>query len=79
MKTFYKHTYTIVVLSQEKDEDDLDSISYNVNEGEDCLYSWDRTSIEPLTPKQAAEALNDAGSAPEFFSLDNDGNSIEDE
>ena len=74
MRKFYKHTYKIVILSESPDEDDLDNIADNVNEGPDCLHTWERLQVEELTGKETADALSDAGSEPGFFMLDDQGN-----
>jgi hypothetical protein len=76
MRKFYKHTYKVVVLSESPDEDDLYDLADNVNEGPDCLHTWELSETKELTSKEAADALYDAGSEPGFFMLDDEGNSM---
>jgi hypothetical protein len=68
-KNFYKHTYTVVVLSEDKEECGLDYLASSVNTGPDCLFSYGITKTEKLSKKQAADALYEAGSDPAFFGI----------
>lgn len=73
-KRFYRHTYQVVVLSESPDHAELASLPGQVEDGPDCLVSFDHVKEEELTGKEAADALYEAGSEPGFFNLDEDGN-----
>ena len=55
---------------------DLDGIVYECNEGEYVMGDVNHEQ-ETLSGKQMADALIAAGSTPDFFELDEDGNHIE--
>jgi hypothetical protein len=84
MAKFYKTTFTIDVLSEEPfegghplgDSVSLEQIAYEINEGS-CVGTNLRSVQVELTPKEAADALIEAGSDPSFFSLDDQGNAVE--
>lgn len=75
--TFYKTIIQIEVLSEDKPVDDLDlrQISYEIYDG-DCVGASSLISKQELTGKECANELYDLGSEPEFFNLDDDGNSL---
>lgn len=75
-KKYYRQTYRIVVLSESPAEDELDNIARSVNDGPDCLHTFELEKTEEMTGKEAVDALIDAGSEPGFFRLDEDGNPI---
>ena len=45
----------------------------------DCIVHFNEESLTALTPKEAAQFAIEAGSEPEFFELDADGNDLEEE
>ncbi len=77
-RQFYRTTYTYTVLSENPMADSLSltDIAYMTDEG-DCVGRFGETKTETLTSKEAADALNDAGSEPGFFMLNDDGEEIE--
>lgn len=75
-KKYYRQTYTVVVLTEDPTEASLDQLPESVNGGDDCLQSFEMTSMEELTGKQAADALYASGSEPGFFQLDDEGNPL---
>jgi len=46
---------------------------------DDCIVHFKEESLTALTPKEAAQFAIEAGSEPEFFELDADGNDLEEE
>jgi hypothetical protein len=75
MTRYYKTTFTIDVLSEEPLGDclSLGQIDYAITDG-DCVGSNLRQVEAELTSKEMAQALLEAGSEPDFFMLDDDGN-----
>lgn len=79
-RKFYKSTFAVEVLSEEplSGSESLADLSEITIEG-DCSGSHKMTKTETLNGKQAAEALQEQGSDPEFFRLTEDGKDLEDE
>jgi len=77
-RSFHKYTFTLTVLTDRKIPSDMDllDICREADDG-DFVMDWE-SDVEFLTGKQMADALKDARSEPEFFELDDDGNSLED-
>jgi hypothetical protein len=76
-KKYYKTEFKLIILSEEDISNiDLEDIAREVNETS-VLHTFDVSSVQELTPKEAADNLIDAGSQPEFFRLDKDGNSVD--
>ncbi len=71
MSKFYKHTYKVVVLSEDihPDEYSLDRMAWNTTYGNDCLHTFSHSSVEALDKDQMSDMLIDAGSEPEFFGI----------
>ena len=82
MKKFYKTTYVIEVLTEDEPMPscipDLASIEYDYTYGH-ASGSFTCTEQKELTAKEAAEALLEQGSDPEFFGLDEEGNKLQEE
>ena len=80
MKTFYRTTFTIDVLSEEPLGDclSLSQIDYAISEG-DCVGGNLQAAQTLLTGKGAALALIELGSDPGFFNLTEDGEPKDDE
>lgn len=77
---YYKTTFEVVVLSEEPITDiDLEDIPYLVNEGNGVLHTFVATDEKKLYGKEMAEQLYDAGSEPEFFNLDDNGEIVDDD
>ena len=58
---------------------DLEEIDANCADGDYCgKTEWIKTN-ETLIGKEAAEAVEDTGSMPQFFQMDRDGNELNDE
>ena len=78
VRKLYRTTFSIDVLSEESLGDclSLAQIDYAISEG-DCCGGNLRSVETPITPKQAADSLYEFGSTPDFFQLDDDGNTIE--
>ena len=68
MSKYYKHTYTITVLSESDAQDSIDYLAYNVTYGDDCLHGTDH-ALKEVDGKEMAQLLIEAGSDPEFFNL----------
>lgn len=79
-RKFYKTTYTITVISEGQLPEglELSGIEYEITEG-DSSGSFEETECIELSGLEAATELIAQGSDPEFFRLDEDGNSLEDE
>lgn len=77
-RKFYKTTFRIEVLSEGELPDfaTLGRIEEAFTTG-DCSGVWTEELTQPLTPREAAQALLDQGSDPGFFQLDDDGNDVE--
>lgn len=72
---YYKTTFEIVVLSEEPIiHYGLDEIYDQTMEG-DCLLHSVTPKQKIVTSKQMADYCYDAGSEPEFFNLNDNGNS----
>ena len=66
-QAYYKTTYKVEVLSEERlDCDSLATIAYEIIEG-DCSGSLEEVSVQQLTADEAREALIAQGSDPGFF------------
>lgn len=79
MKKFFKTTITIEILSEKKyNSTDLEKIAYDITDG-DCSGVVNVTEYKELTPVEAAKALLAQGSDPEFFGLDEEGISLDEE
>jgi hypothetical protein len=78
-KAFHKYTFTVTVLTDREIPTDmgLPEICQEADDG-DFVMDYD-SDVEFLTGKQMADALKEARSEPEFFELDDDGNSLEDD
>ena len=77
-RKFYKTMVQYEVLSEEPIEQvDLDRLKYEITEGRwsGRLYTLQSTELNGL---QAAMALENQGSDPEFFNLDINGDDVED-
>jgi hypothetical protein len=74
-RKFYRNTFTLVILSEHEPltNVDLDNLGYLVSEGPCVLHSF-MEADEQIDSKQMADLLTDAGSMPDFFQLDRDGN-----
>ena len=74
MKKYYKTTFKIEILSQDKDVSNLElsEVSYAIVEG-DCSGDIEVTEVKELTPVECATALIEQGSDPGFFQLSEDG------
>jgi hypothetical protein len=73
-RTYYKTTYTFEVLSEEPMPDgiSLSRLEEETYSGH-CVGRFGDFKEEVLTGKQAADALYEFGSQPEFFCLDDEG------
>lgn len=81
MKTIYKTTFVIEVLSEQPlpENVSLHMIEYETEDG-DWLLSGKRVDTkEELSGRQAVEAILEAGSQPEFFQMDDEGNELDEE
>lgn len=79
MSKFFKTTITIEILSEQKfNNTNLEDIAYAITEG-DCSGKVEVTGYQELTSKEAAAALLAQGSDPEFFGLDENGKSLDDD
>jgi len=78
-RRFYRHVYSVEVLSEEPlpENIDLDSLHYQITEGE-CSGIRLGMTTETVDGPTMAKLLQGQGSDPEFFSLDADGNDVED-
>ncbi len=67
---FFKTTLTVEIISEEcpVSELGLDDIAHQISQG-DCSGEITKTEVVPLTPGQAAQALIDQGSDPDFLGL----------
>ena len=74
-RTFYKTTFTFVVLSEEPTTDLTVSDMISACDSGPMVGDTEEFEMTPLTGKEMADALYKARSEPEFFDLDDDGNS----
>lgn len=79
-RKFHKTVITLEVLSEDPIPTwmEVENVLNECAEGGFVLANVG-TKSEELNGKQAADALYDAGSQPEFFRLDDEGNSEDDE
>ena len=87
-RKFYKTVVKVTVLSEDPLEPSsiegigggcaLSEIAYNITEG-DMSGVVEIGETETLNGKEAADALVEQSSDPEFFQLDADGNDLEEE
>ena len=77
-KKFYKTFFTVTVLSEEPPKDmSMGELAYECMEG--VLSGAIKMGSQIIMDgKQAAEALKEQGSDPEFFHLDEEGNDLND-
>lgn len=79
MSKFFKTTIIIEILSEQKfNNTNLEDINYAITQG-DCSGKVEITGYQELTSKEAAAALLAQGSDPEFFGLDENGKSLDDD
>lgn len=80
MKTIYKTTFTLIVLSEQPLPlgVSLSDIQYETDDGEWLLQALEGNKTE-LSGTEAVEAIKQAGSEPGFFNMDQEGNEIEEE
>ena len=84
-RKFYRVVYTCEVLTDDKKIFDtmyngfwrMDEVASEIESG-DCSGNFYVKSAQEVTPKKMVKLLQDQGSDPEFFSLDEDGNDIDD-
>lgn len=78
MTKYYETTITVKVLSQEAPVEtmSLEDIAHEIVNG-DLVGSFGDTVVIELSPKEAAEMLYQYGSQPEFFNLDDEGNTLD--
>lgn len=76
-RKFYKTTVTVTVLSEDQPVkfDDLQELHYEITNGS-CVGSYDEASVE-ITAQEAVTGLNELGSEPGFFQLDENGNTLD--
>lgn len=81
-RKFYKSTIILEVLHEESNAlnsvTELGEIAAMICEG-DCSGSWTIKKHKVLNGKQVALALQEQGSDPEFFQLDEHGEDIDDD
>ena len=78
-KKIYKSVLRVTILSEEPLPEcvSLDTIQHEIDEGDwSGATDWESNDAE-LVGKEAAKAMLDQGSDPEFFQMDEDGNEIE--
>ena len=83
-RKFYRVVYTCEVLTDDKEIFDtmyngfwrMDEVASEIESG-DCSGNFYVKSAQEVTPKKMVKLLQDQGSDPEFFSLDEDGNDID--
>ena len=76
-RKFYKTTFKIVVLSEDPiHELDTAGVLEECEAGDLVLQKTDSTA-EEMNGEEAAEALYEAGSQPEFFGLNDEGEDSE--
>lgn len=73
----YINTFTIVVLSEEPIQDamELSTVVTECDEGAFVAHSLHKHTL-PVSPQRMAKLLIEAGSDPEFFNLDAEGNKV---
>lgn len=78
-RRFYKTILQVEVLCEESpyEWDSLASVAHDITNG-GCSGRVKEISSQRLNGQQAAKALQDQGSDPEFFQLDKNGNDLED-
>lgn len=78
-KKIYKTVIQITVLSEDPIPDgmDIEEITSNCYDGDYCGKGEFKKFNIPITGKNAADAVYDTGSDPEFFQMDDNGNEIE--
>lgn len=73
-KQLHKTVITVEVLSEDAfDFNDLSDINYHITEG-DCSGKYFIAEQTIIEGKEAADAVMEQGSDPEFFGMDEDGN-----
>lgn len=68
-KTIYKHTFTLTILSENKDKVprlDLDVLTYRINEGED-IGQCEHVGTAEVPPEALQEELQALGNDGAFF------------
>jgi len=73
-RKFHKRVIRVTVLSEEPlEEGTLESLHHQITEG-DCSGEVEWGADQEITGRQAAKALQQQGSSPEFFGIDSKGN-----
>ena len=81
IRKFYRTVIQVEILSEEPyhlGSKDLDDIRFDIIEGDCSGAITDIVINEQLDGKQVALALQNQGSDPEFFQIDEEGNDIND-
>jgi hypothetical protein len=75
-RTFYRNTTTIVWLSEELPSlaynGSIEGLGYALSEGPCVMHTHNESTAE-VPPAEMARLLNEAGSDPSFFMLDDEG------
>jgi hypothetical protein len=75
---YFKHTYTVVVLSAEElCNPSLERLQHLTMEG-DCVLHSQKETVRAVSGKTMAHLLHAAGSEPAFFNLDDNGKHADD-
>lgn len=77
-RKFYVNRYLVTLLSEEPlpDAMSLSSIAYEMNEG-DCVGEVEQLRCKKVSSKQIVKQLEEVGSDPAFFQLDEEGNDLD--
>jgi len=77
-RKFYKTTFTVTVLHEEKvyTPDNLEDVHHDITDG-DFSGTFEQNKTVELNGKQAASELQKMASDPSWFRLDEDGNDSE--
>ena len=74
---YYKTVIQVTVISEgQYTNENLEGINDDITDGP-CSGAVETVSQVELTAKEAADALMEQGSDPEFFQLDEDGNPLD--
>ena len=74
-KILYKTTYTIEVLTEEKEIYDLNDLVYEINEGDASGHELSTKTVM-VEGKDAVKECEKHGTDTDFFQMDEDGNEI---
>ena len=80
-KKLYKSVLKVIIVSDEPypDSVNLEQVNYDITEGHNSgILEWEYLNAE-IVGAEAVKAMEEQGSDPEFFQMDDEGNELEED